>query len=139
MSGRWEHRMDLFLRSTNSDPDIFAVRGEVDLATLHSLPRSFRTWLRGRPGPPSRPAALDLEQVTFVDCAGLRGLLAIERHAEQLGGGVTLAATSPEVTRLLDLVALPAGSTFRTRQTTKDGALTGPRTDASALSRAART
>lgn len=127
--------MDDFQSIDSGLVDNFAVRGDLDVATLYSLPRSFRSWLRGRPGSPPRPTGLDLGQVTFLDCAGLQGLLAIERHAELIGGGVTLTATSPAVTRLLDLVALPAGSAFLTRPRPR----TGSRTGGSGFSRAART
>jgi anti-anti-sigma factor len=127
--------MDHF-KNADFEPDIVTVSGDVDLATFFWLPRSFRTWFRERSGPPSQPVGLDLAQVTFLDCAGLRALLAIERHAERKGGGVTLTAMSPAVGRLLDLVELPTGSALRTVPPA-NGQVAEP--NARVLTRAART
>ena len=47
--------------------------------------------------------ALDLTQVSFMDCSGLRALDAMGMLAEGSGGGMWLAAISAPVARILDL------------------------------------
>jgi anti-sigma B factor antagonist len=50
--------------------------------------------------------ALDLANVTFIDCAGVSALLAICRSARTLGGSVRLATASPCVRRLARITGL---------------------------------
>lgn len=88
--------------------EVVTVCGDIDLAVLTSLP----SWFQGFLGSSGRHIGLDLAQVTFLDCAGFRALLAIEDHAGRSGGSVRLAAASPAVARLLELLELPAGSSF---------------------------
>ncbi len=77
-----------------------AVRGEVDLATAADL--LLRLQLLA--GPVSCEIALDLSQVTFIDCSGLRALVALDRQVRTVGGRVRVTAASVSVARLFELV-----------------------------------
>lgn len=83
-----------------------AVRGEVDLATAEDL--LLRLLLLA--GPATGEIILDLSQVTFMDCAGLRALIALDHHVRTVGGRVRLTALSPPVARLFELVRPHANS-----------------------------
>lgn len=68
--------------------------GEIDLATKDSLQAALEPLLDGE-----RPLLLDLSQVTFMDCAGLRVL----QSAHQAHGRFAVVAPSDAVARLLEL------------------------------------
>lgn len=92
--------------STRRDEFLHAitVRGEIDLATAGDL--LLRLVMLA--GPATGPIALDLSQVTFIDCAGLRTLTALDRHVRTSGGRVHVAAASLPVARLFELAGLHA-------------------------------
>ena len=46
---------------------------------------------------------LDVSGVSFMDCAGLRAVLATRRRAEMRGGFLRLIATSAAVRRIIEL------------------------------------
>jgi ABC-type transporter Mla MlaB component len=50
--------------------------------------------------------ALDLSQVSFIDCAGPQALMALDQHVRTAGGWVRVTAVSPRVARLFELVRL---------------------------------
>jgi anti-sigma B factor antagonist len=52
--------------------------------------------------------AVDLAEVTFMDCGGLRGLLAIRNCARLLGGHLSIVSTSVPVQRILEILELEA-------------------------------
>jgi anti-anti-sigma factor len=81
-----------------------AVVGEVDLATAPSL----RTALLGLLTDKDRPTALvvDLDAVTFLDCAGLSALVAVRNVAVDTGRPMRLTNPRPIVRRVLDLTGL---------------------------------
>lgn len=98
--------------STRRDQFLHAitVRGDIDLATAGDL--LLRLLMLA--GPASGAIALDLSQVTFIDCAGLRTLIALDRHARSTGGSVHVSAVSLPVARLFELIALHADATYAT-------------------------
>ena len=49
---------------------------------------------------------LDLSGVSFMDCAGLRTLLATRRRAELRGGRMRLIAASAAVRRIIELTGV---------------------------------
>lgn len=98
--------MDVFLTRRDEHIHMIAVRGEVDLATADELLARLRTLSGTRRG----PILLDLSQITFIDCAGLRTLRAFEQHVATAGGSVHVAAVSLSVARLFELLALHTGA-----------------------------
>jgi anti-anti-sigma factor len=52
----------------------------------------------------TRIIALDLAQVTFLDCSGRRALIAFAGYVQASGGSVLMAVISREVARLFELV-----------------------------------
>ncbi len=81
------------LRDT-ADAAVLAASGEIDLATRDGLYAALEPLLAGE-----RPLVLDLSQVTFIDCSGLRVL----QTAHVKRGRFAVAAPSAAVTRLLEL------------------------------------
>ncbi len=69
-----------------------AVRGELDVATVGTLEDEL--------GRVARPVVLDLSRVSFMDSMGVYLLM------RETKNGLTLGATSPEVTRLLQTCGL---------------------------------
>lgn len=77
-----------------------AVRGEIDLTTSGELLERLFTLAR----PVCGQIALDLSGVGFMDCAGLHMLAALDRRVRRDGGAVRVAAASPAVARLFELL-----------------------------------
>ena len=78
---------------------IVAVRGEVDVCTEAPLQQALLWIIRER----GARLMVDVSGVSFMDCAGLRALLATRRRAELRGGFMRLIATSAAVRRIIEL------------------------------------
>jgi anti-sigma B factor antagonist len=61
---------------------------------------------------------VDVSGVSFMDCAGLRALLATRRRAELRGGFMRLIATSAAVRRIIELTG--AHEALATQRSTTD-------------------
>jgi anti-anti-sigma factor len=96
--------MDAYPTSSDEHRRLITVRGEIDLATAEYLFRRLVTLVGQAPG----EIALDLSQVTFIDCTGLRALSGINSYVQAAGGRVRLVALSPQVARLYELVGRDA-------------------------------
>ncbi|NUW41868.1 STAS domain-containing protein [Nonomuraea rhodomycinica] len=79
------------------------LRGEIDLATAELLKASLDTMIEG---PSVSALEVDLSQVSFIDCSGLRVLLAVKRSLQRRGGTLSLAHLSPSAERLLAAAGL---------------------------------
>ena len=78
---------------------IVAISGEVDVCMEALLQQALLQIIRER----GARLMLDLSGVSFMDCAGLRALLATQRRAELRGGCARLIATSAAVRRITEL------------------------------------
>ena len=78
---------------------IVAISGEVDVCTEAPLQQSV-LWIIRECG---ARLMLDVSGVSFMDCAGLRALLATRRRAETRGGFLRLIAISAAVRRIIEL------------------------------------
>ena len=78
---------------------IVAVSGEVDVCTEAPLQQALLRIIRER----GARLMLDVSGVSFMDCAGLRALLATRRCVELRGGFMRLIATSAAVRRIIEL------------------------------------
>ena len=78
---------------------IVAIGGEVDVCTEAPLQQSLLRIIREC----GAKLMLDVSGVSFMDCAGLRALLATRRRAELRGGYVRLIATSAAFRRIIEL------------------------------------
>ena len=121
--------MDVYLNFTDENEITICARGEVDLATAGELLLRPVVLVGAATG----QVAPDLEQVTFIDCSGLRTLSAVESHVRSAGGSVRVAALSPQLARVLELVgrsgALPWIPVTPTRPNSRHGgAFPGPPT-----------
>lgn len=109
---------------------IVEVRGEVDLCSARILGRHLSLVLTRQ-----APATiLDLSGLAFLDCAGLRVLLAASRPAAAHGRPLLLAAPQPIVIRLLQLTGsdqhlaiFPTVAEAVTAHRTRPGADVAPR------------
>ena len=77
------------------------LRGELDLAGAPTVRDRLRT-LRDR----DEPVLLDLDELAFIDMSGLRVLLAAAEEAGRDGWSFAVTRGSPQVRRLIGLVAL---------------------------------
>ncbi|HEV2636043.1 MAG TPA: STAS domain-containing protein [Actinocrinis sp.] len=100
--------MDAFLSVSDEYHPLITVLGETDLASAGDLLLRLKRLAGGATG----QIELDLSQVTFMDCAGLRTLAEIDRHVSASGGSVRVAAVSPVVARLFELTG-PHGLPLR--------------------------
>jgi anti-sigma B factor antagonist len=88
---------------------VIVVRGALDVATAARFEESLQPYLGDCH---AAGIGLDLSEVTFLDCSGLRALHSIGQRATDLGLAMCLAAESPAVARVLDLLRLPPGSGY---------------------------
>jgi len=89
------------MRQPTSTPAVVRASGEVDLDTAAALHRALAEALRAH-----REVVLDLSQVTFMDCAGLRALVAARNQADRQGRRLVLRGVGHRVVRLLKLTGL---------------------------------
>jgi anti-anti-sigma factor len=78
------------------------VGGEIDLGSGERL-REYALEVMRELGP---SLAVDLAGVTFLDCGGLRVLLALRRRARLLGGHLDVVSVSTAVCRVLEILGL---------------------------------
>ena len=81
---------------------IVAVSGDVDVCTEALLRQALLRIIRER----GARLMVDVSGVSFMDCAGLRALLATRRRAELRGGFMRLIATSAAVRRIIELTGM---------------------------------
>ncbi|HYZ53880.1 MAG TPA: STAS domain-containing protein [Streptosporangiaceae bacterium] len=97
---------------------IVGVSGEIDLLTAGQLRHILERTIRSH----CPRLVLDMSGVRFMDCAGVRSLVAVQQQAERLGGTLRLAAVSAPVARIIQLSGL-------------QGRFGGPAAPAAAVSR----
>ena len=78
---------------------VVGVDGEVDIATSDQL----GSYLSAARQCEKRGTIVDLSQVAFMDCSGLRALTSAQRDAVMHGGELRLAAPQPSVAKVLAL------------------------------------
>jgi anti-anti-sigma factor len=83
------------------DSAVFRLRGEIDGQTCSKLDIAA-----GAPADAGRTVVLDLSEVSFVDSAGLRTMVGLDRRAKAAGGSLELRSPNPTLTRLLELTSL---------------------------------
>ena len=80
---------------------LVAVAGEIDIATVAGL-RERLVALAAR----GRPLVTDLDQVGFIDAAGLGALVGAARLAAEHGGGLHVVCARQQVRRLFRITGL---------------------------------
>lgn len=93
---------DLHVEVHPGIPLVVEVRGEVDIKSAPWLRDELLRTMR-RHGP---QMALDLDGVTFLDCAGVNVLLATRRRALLEGGCVRVIRPSARAWRIISLLSL---------------------------------
>ncbi|MGW0570690.1 STAS domain-containing protein [Streptomyces tauricus] len=81
---------------------VVEVLGEIDMATAGALSEHLDALTSG--GVPQ--LVVDLRQVEFFDCSGLRVLCRAERRAREHGGTLRLVSDQPRIHRLLHACGL---------------------------------
>ena len=100
--------MDVFPSGHDQGSTIITVTGDIDLGTAEDLLVRLTALI----GSARRGIDLDLSGVTFIDCAGLRALMAVDAQIRVNGYTTRLTAISPAVVRLLGLVKVIWDSTL---------------------------
>ncbi|MFD6278176.1 STAS domain-containing protein [Streptomyces sp. NPDC060209] len=81
---------------------VLTVTGEIDVDSAPALrTRALELIRQGRPH-----LVLDLAPVEFCDSSGLNTMIGILRYAKDRHGSLSLAATPPHLTRLLDVTGV---------------------------------
>ncbi|MFF2997993.1 STAS domain-containing protein [Streptomyces sp. NPDC057950] len=90
-------------RSTTAEGiAVLALRGEIDFTTGTEVQRA----LLGPDGEAAARTVVELSQVTFMDSSGINALIGAHHAATALQGWVRLAAPSPSILRVLQIVGL---------------------------------
>ncbi len=90
-------------RSTTAEGiAVLALRGEIDFTTGTEVQRA----LLGPDGEAAARTVVELSQVTFMDSSGINALIGAHQAATALQGWVRLAAPSPSIRRVLQIVGL---------------------------------
>ncbi|WP_067176543.1 STAS domain-containing protein [Microtetraspora niveoalba] len=79
--------------------------GEIDLTTTGILWDTLDRVIQ-QASIPKIEIEIDMEDVAFMDCAGLRALIPIKQHVREQGGSFVLTRVPPVVERLLSAVGL---------------------------------
>lgn len=92
----------------DDDRHLVRLSGQIDLETAGQLlHRLIQLTV-----PAHEHFTLDLTAVTFLDCSGLRTLLAFDRHLAKAGGTMQVGAVSQPAGRLLEILT-PCGLPLR--------------------------
>lgn len=83
------------------DTAVVTACGEIDIDTAPALGLALLAALRTH-----REVTLDLSEVTFMDCAGLRELVDARNQADRRGSNLILRGAGAPVLRLLRLTGL---------------------------------
>lgn len=78
---------------------VVSAHGELDAAAAHRLQDEVVTLVDGG----SERVVIDLSDSTFTDSAGLGAFVTAVQHVRDRGGAVQVAASSPDVLRLLEI------------------------------------
>ncbi|MCX4572083.1 STAS domain-containing protein [Streptomyces sp. NBC_01571] len=90
-------------RSTTAEGiAVLALRGEIDFTTGTEVQRA----LLGPDGEAAARTVVELSQVTFMDSSGINALIGAHHTATARQGWVRLAAPSPAILRVLQIVGL---------------------------------
>jgi anti-sigma B factor antagonist len=93
---------------TYGSTSIVTMAGECDLAVADQLAYALDRVLEQHP----RIVVLDLSAVTFIDCAGVRGVLAAQRHVEAHAAHLSIIPACESVHRVFALAGVAAALPF---------------------------
>lgn len=89
------------MRESGRDVAWVRVTGDLDMATAPQLEKTLRkAQLR------ARRVVLDLRELTFMDCTGIRAVVAANNHARQAGAQLVLVRGPSQVDRLFTLTGI---------------------------------
>ena len=104
-SGRNWFSRDFTLHSTRKDRDgivVLAIGGDLTMDTYPMLKDTFQELLSAD----ARGVVLNLSEATMVGSSAIGALVAFLREVENRGGNLALAAPSPMLLQVLDLLKL---------------------------------
>jgi anti-anti-sigma factor len=91
-----------FERTEQNGTPVLVVRGEIDLSVAGRFAQELDAVIHGA----TAPAIVDLEQVGFIDSAGVRELVKSQRRARENGADLLLRNPSDACRRVLELSGL---------------------------------
>ena len=94
--------LELRVAVVSGDPLVVTVNGELDIASAPALREGLMAIMRRH----GTRLALDLDGVTFMDCAGINALLAAHRHARLNDGWARVVRASHRVRKVLMITGL---------------------------------
>jgi anti-anti-sigma factor len=103
---------------TGADRIVLELHGELDLAGAPALGEQIRR----AEAQDDRAVVLDLEDLQFLDSAGLRVILAAHERAQEEQRELAITPGTPQVQRLLSVAGV---SDYLRTVSSPDGALTG--------------
>lgn len=121
-SAPFEPDFEVSVSVGDAGPRAIEVRGELDSGSCEELVEAFRSLLAEATG----AITLDLSGVSFIDSAGIRSVILLQREARDRGVSAVIAAPPTEVTGLLRTAGVIEH--FELRPSTRRGAV-----DASSL------
>lgn len=86
------------LRQSGGDAAWVGVTGELDIATAPQLEQTLR-----KAQLHARRVVLDLGELTFIDCAGIRVVVAASNHGRRAGAHLVLVRGPTQVDRMFTL------------------------------------
>jgi len=78
---------------------LVSVAGEIDMATAPTLAETLVQF-------PNGSVTVDLANVTFIDCSGLRALIAAQRHIRRRQGRLFVQSMNPMTRKLFEMTGL---------------------------------
>jgi anti-sigma B factor antagonist len=84
---------------THGDHLVVATRGELDFASVDVLLGAVKDAVGASPA----DVVLDLDDVTFMDCTALRGVVETSKHLTASGGSLSVVCTNRFVRRVMRL------------------------------------
>jgi anti-sigma B factor antagonist len=78
---------------------LVSVAGEIDMATAPTLAETLVQF-------PNGSVTVDLAEVTFIDCSGLRALIAAQRHIRRRQGRLFVQGVNPITRKVFETTGL---------------------------------
>jgi anti-sigma B factor antagonist len=95
-------RLSIELLALEDGTDVFALTGDVDLATAPTLRGALTEAAAGG----RHDLIVDLSRVSFLDSTGLGALIGAHKRAQENGGQIRLVAGEGQILRLLRITGL---------------------------------
>ena len=86
------------LNDENSNEVNISISGQFDFSKLQEFRESYKSFNSA-----NSQYVVDLSQVEYMDSSALGMILLLKKHAESVGGNVTLKSPNAQVKKILDI------------------------------------